>query len=305
MEFTKMHGAANDFVMVDARNLNMDWPKLAIEVCNRHLGIGCDSLIILLNSHKADIAMRTFDTDGSESETCGNGIRCVARYCLEKGLVDPDAEEVTIETLFTINHVTFEKKDGKVVKFWANMGQPWLAADKIPVILHAAKDEHSLISCPVKVGGAELTLNLVSMGNPHAVHFTREPVADFPMSEIGPLVENLPIFPNRVNFEVARVLDDKNIEARVWERGVGETLACGSGTCAITVASKLLGYTGSKVDIHLRGGVLHGIWNGNREVVIGGPAEIVYEGNWPVRGIVDEDSPAHGKYPALSLCRDK
>jgi diaminopimelate epimerase len=305
MEFTKMHGAANDFVMVDARNIEMDWPKLAIAVCNRHLGIGCDSLIILLNSHRADIAMRTFDTDGSESETCGNGIRCVARYCLEKGLVDPDAEEITIETLFTVNRVTFEKIDGKVVKFWANMGKPWLAADKIPVALRSVKNEHGLISQPVKIKDMELVLNLVSMGNPHAVHFTSEPVADFPMSVIGPLVENLPIFPSRVNFEVARVLDDKNIEARVWERGVGETMACGSGTCAITVASKLLGFTGSKVDIHLRGGVLQGIWNGNNEVVIGGPAEIVYEGNWPVRGSVNEDSPAHGKYPALSVCRNK
>jgi diaminopimelate epimerase len=281
MEFTKMHGAANDFVMVDARNLKKDWPKLAIAVCNRQLGIGCDSLIILLNSQKADIAMRTFDADGSESETCGNGIRCVARYCLEKGLVTPDVNQIKIETLTAINLVTFEKKNGKVVKFWANMGQPWLEADKIPVTLHSVKGEGSLISQPVKVNGSELMLNMVSMGNPHAVYFIKEPVADFPMSKIGPLVENLPIFPNRVNFEVARVLDDKNIEARVWERGVGETLACGSGTGAITVASKLLGFTRSKVDIHLRGGVLQGIWNGNHEVVIGGPAVIVYEGKWP------------------------
>ncbi len=223
MEFTKMHGAANDFVMVDARNMEMDWPRLAIAVCNRHLGIGCDSLIILLNSHSADIAMRTFDTDGSESETCGNGIRCVARYCLEKGLVDPDAEEITIETLFTINRVTFEKSNGKVVKFWANMGKPWLAADKIPVALRSAKDERGLISQPVKINDMELVLNLVSMSNPHAVHFTSEPVADFPMSVIGPLVENLPIFPNRINFEVARVLDDDNIEARVCSSDLGKS----------------------------------------------------------------------------------
>jgi diaminopimelate epimerase len=281
MEFTKMHGAANDFVVIDGRNMKRDWPELAIAVCNRHLGIGCDSLIVLLPSQKADFGMRTFDTDGSESETCGNGIRCVARYVLEKGFIKPDAEAVTIETLFTVNHVTFERKGGKVVKFWANMGKPWLSAEKIPVMLHTAKDEHRLISHPVKVNGTELTLNLVSMGNPHAVHFIKEPVADFPMSKIGPLVENLSIFPNRMNFEVARVLDDKSIEARVWERGVGETLACGSGTCAITVASKLLGYTGSKVDIHLRGGVLNAIWNGNGEVIVGGPAVIVFEGTWP------------------------
>jgi diaminopimelate epimerase len=281
MEFTKIHGAANDFVMVDARNMKKDWPKLAIAVCNRHLGIGCDSLIILLDSHKADFAMRTFDADGSEAETCGNGIRCVARYVLEKGLINRDAKEVTIETITAVNRVTFERKGGKVFKFWANMGKPRLAATEIPVNLKTETGTNSLISHKVQANGNELTLNLVSMGNPHAVHFLTEPVADFPMSKIGPLVENLPIFPNRMNFEVARVLDKSHIEARVWERGVGETQACGSGTCAITVASKLLGYTGSKVDIHLRGGVLNAEFNGNGEVILGGPAEIVYEGKWP------------------------
>lgn len=276
-----MHGAANDFVVVDGRNIKRDWSKLAIAVCNRHLGIGCDSLVVLLPTHKADFGMRTFDADGSEAETCGNGIRCLARYVLEKGLLNPDAEEVTIETLATVNHVTFERKGGRVIKFWANMGKPRLSAAKIPVTLNTGNGTDSLISHSIRVNGTELTLNLVSMGNPHAVHFLKESVSDFPMSKIGPLVENLPIFPNRMNFEVARVLDDKNIEARVWERGVGETLACGSGTCAIAVASKILGYTGSKVDIHLPGGVLNAIWNGNGEVVLGGPAEVVFEGKWP------------------------
>jgi diaminopimelate epimerase len=281
MDFTKMHGAANDFVVVDGRNIKKDWSKLAIAVCNRHLGIGCDSLIVLLRTKKADFGMRTFDADGSEAETCGNGIRCVARYVLEKGLLKARAEEVKIETVATVSHVTFERRGGRVIKFWANMGKPCLSAAGIPVTLNIGHGPESLISHLVRINGTELTLNLVSMGNPHAVHFLNEPVCDFPMSKIGPLVENLPIFPNRMNFEVARVLDSKNIEARVWERGVGETLACGSGTCAITVASKLLGYTGSKVDIHLPGGVLNAIWNGNGEVILGGPAEIVFEGKWP------------------------
>jgi len=284
MDFTKMQGAANDFVMVDARNIKRDWSKLAIAVCNRHLGIGCDSLIILLRSDKADFGMRTFDGDGSEAETCGNGIRCLARYVLEKGLASPDTEEMTIETIATVNRVKLERKDGRVVKFWANMGKPRLAAAQIPATLRPGKDVaevNGMLSYKVKVAGVDLVLNLVSMGNPHAVHFSREPVADFALSQIGPLVENLPVFPNRVNFEVARVLSRKQIEARVWERGVGETLACGSGACAITVASKSLGYTESKVDIKLRGGVLNAEWNGNGEVVLGGPAEKVYEGQWP------------------------
>jgi diaminopimelate epimerase len=285
MEFTKMHGAANDFVVVDARNMQRNWPELAIKVCDRHLGIGCDSLIILLPSDKADFGMRTFDTDGSESETCGNGLRCVARYVYEKGLVKPQTEEVTIETLFTVNRVKLEREGGKVVSFKANMGQPRLAADLIPVNVKAGKgtaaEINGMITYKEKIGGRELMLNMVSMGNPHAIYFSDKPVADFPMAKIGPLVENLPIFPERVNFEVARVLDDTHIEARVWERGVGETLACGSGTGAITVASKLRGYTGSKVDVKLRGGVISAEWNGSREVVQRGPAVVVYEGNWP------------------------
>ena len=285
MDFTKMHGAANDFVMVDGRKIKRDWSKMAITVCDRHRGIGADSLIILLPSDKADFGMRTFDTDGSEAETCGNGIRCLARYVLEKGLVSPDVAEITIETVATVNRVKLERKGGKVVKFWANMGKPRLTAAQIPVEFGASRGEvidiKSMLAYQVAIDGMKLTLNLVSMGNPHAVHFSKEPVADFPLSEIGPLVENLPIFPNRVNFEIARVLDNKHIEARVWERGVGETLACGSGACAITVASKLNGYTDSKVDIQLRGGVLNAEWTGDGEVILGGPAVVVFEGKWP------------------------
>lgn len=285
MDFTKMQGAANDFIVVDARHIKRDWPRLAVAMCDRHLGVGADSLILLLASDKADFGMRTFDADGSEAETCGNGIRCLARYALEKGLIRPNAEEMTIETVATINRVAFERKSGGVARFWANMGKPRFAAAKIPVVLKDEKgsvvDINNILSYKITVKGTDLTLNLVSMGNPHAVHFCQGPVADFPLSVIGPLVEKLPIFPNRVNFEIARVLDDRHLEARVWERGVGETLACGSGACAITVASKLLGYTVPEVDIRLPGGVLNAEWNGQGEVVLGGPAVVVFEGKWP------------------------
>jgi diaminopimelate epimerase len=280
MYFTKMQGAGNDFVVVDARQINRDWPKLAMKVLDRHLGIGADSLIILLPSERADFAMRTFDGDGSEAETCGNGIRCVARYVLEKGLADPNAAELAIETMATINHVRMERENGRVVKFWVNMGPPRLGAADIPVTL-PPDGNGGIISYPVQMDGTELTLNFVSMGNPHAVHFCVGPVAEFPMSKIGPLVEKLPVLPNRVNFEVVHVLDSQHVEARVWERGVGETRACGSGSCAIAVASKLLGYTGPTLDIRLPGGVLNAEWNGSGEVVLGGPAEIVFEGSWP------------------------
>jgi diaminopimelate epimerase len=184
-----------------------------------------------------------------------------------------------------IRKVRYEHKDGEPLEIWANMGQPELSADKIPVELRSEigniKNINSMLCCEVTVGGIDLALNLVSMGNPHAVHFCREPVSDFPLSGIGPQVENLPIFPRRVNFMVARVLSTKHLEARSWERGVGETLACGSGACAIAVASQLLGYTEHKVDVSLPGGMLDAEWNGDREVILGGPAEIVFQGKWP------------------------
>jgi diaminopimelate epimerase len=285
MDFTKMQGAGNDFIIVDARRVQRDWPELAIAVCDRHLGIGADSLIILLNSDKADFGMRTFDPDGSEAETCGNGIRCLARYILEKGLASPDTVEMTIETLVAVNRVRPERKHGKIVRFRVNMGKPRFSADKIPVIFNDREGRGVDINKPlaynVSIKGIELTLNLVSMGNPHAVHFCSGPVADFPLGQVGPMVENLPVFPNHVNFEIARVLDQKQVEARVWERGAGETRACGSGACAITVISKSLGFTEPRVNIRLPGGTLDAEWNGNGDVVLGGPAELVFEGQWP------------------------
>jgi len=285
MDFTKMQGAANDFVLVETSDTQREWSRLAIAMCDRHLGIGADSLLLLVPSDKADFKMRIFDADGSEAETCGNGIRCLAKYVFEKGRINPATEEITVETIAGISRVKLEKKGSKLIKIWANMGKPEFSADRIPVDIKPGEgdvvDIKSMLSYKVTVDEVDLTLNCVSMGNPHAVHFCQYPVSDFPLSRIGPRGENLPIFPNRVNFEVARALSPKHIEARVWERGVGETLACGSGACAITVASKLLGYTEHKVDIKLPGGTLEAEWNGAGEVILGGPAETVFEGKWP------------------------
>jgi diaminopimelate epimerase len=285
MKFTKIQGAANDFVLVDAREINRDWSRLAIEVCDRHLGVGADSLLLLMSSDKADFYMRTFDADGSEAETCGNGIRCLARYVLENDMAGPEPESVTVETPAGINTVEFEKADGVVVKFWVNMGKPRFAAGELafkPLPENGkVVDVDSMLVYSVSLPDIEMNLNLISMGNPHAVYFTGKPVSQFPLARLGPLVEHHPAFTNRVNFMVARVLDKEHLEARSWERGIGETLACGSGACAITVASKTLGYTGNRVDINLPGGTLNAEWNGSREVILGGPAEVVFTGNWP------------------------
>jgi len=285
MHFTKMQGVGNDFVVVDGRGSDRDWSAMAMRVTDRHLGIGSDSLIVLLTSERADFGMRAWDTDGSEAETCGNGIRCLARYVLEKKLASPDRDEITIETVAAVNRVTFERQDGRVSGFVVNMSKPRFSEAEIPFTRMNGDDE---VACRgpmtvymADVAGRPLELNLVSMGNPHAILFLDYPVADFPMSVFGPLVERLPVFPERVNFEVARVLDDNRIEARVWERGVGETQACGSGACAITIASKTLGYTGDRVIVQLPGGLLRASYNGTGDVVLAGPAEIVYEGEWP------------------------
>ena len=285
MDFTKMQAAANDYVLIETGDTKREWSKVAIAVCDRHLGIGADSLLLLLPSDKADFRMRIFDADGSEAEACGNGIRCLARYVFDKGLISPGVGEIMVETVAGIRKIRYEKEGGKLVKIWANMGKPEFSAEKIPMNIKpgegSAVDIKSMLCYKVNVDNMDLALNCVSMGNPHAVYFCREAVSEFPLSRIGPQVENLPIFPNRVNFEVARVLSPTHLEARVWERGVGETLACGSGACAIAVASKLLGYTENKVDIKVPGGVLDVEWNGAREVILGGPAEQVFEGEWP------------------------
>lgn len=285
MDFTKLQGAANDFILIEAAGVQKDWSRLAIAMCDRHLGIGADSLLLLLPSEKADFRMRTFDADGSEAETCGNGIRCLTRYVLERGKVSPGKNEITVETAAGINRVKPEFENGEIRKFWANMGRPRLEANKIPVIPEKGEgrivDIKTMLVYQIHMNNIELNLNLVSMGNPHAVHFCDESVAGFPLSEIGPQVERLPAFPQRINFEIARIIGKDHLEARVWERGVGETMACGSGAAAITVASKILGLTGHRADIQLPGGVLNAEWNGDGEVILGGPAEIVFQGKWP------------------------
>ena len=285
MRFTKMQGAGNDFVLVETSDTRRDWTKTAIAICDRHYGIGADSLLLLMPSDKAHFRMRIFDPDGSEAEACGNGIRCLARYVFERGLIGKDSDQIQVETLAGVRTINLGKEKGKLRVIQAGMGQPQFRAEEIPVVIRQENGKlvniKLMLSYTVTVAGTNLTLNLISMGNPHAVYFWQHPIANFPLSELGPKVENLEIFPNRVNFEVARVLNRHQIEARVWERGVGETLACGSGACAIIVAAKLLGYADQNVDVKLPGGTLGVEWNETGEVLLSGPAEIIFSGDWP------------------------
>lgn len=285
MNFTKMQGAGNDFILVETSDTQRDWSSLARTICDRHFGVGGDGLLLALPSDKADFQMRIFDPDGSEAEACGNGIRCLAKYVYEKGLISPGTDQLLIETIAGIREIKLQKKGDKLFSIQASMGKPEFRASDIPVIVKGNEDSivdiKSMLGYPVSIDGTDLLLNLVSMGNPHAVHFGQRPVSDFPLSKLGPEVEHLAIFPKRVNFEVARVISRKQIEVRVWERGVGETLACGSGACAVAVAARLHGYIDNKVDIKLPGGTLQLEWNGTGEVIMSGPAEKVFSGIWP------------------------
>jgi diaminopimelate epimerase len=284
MNFTKVQGTGNDFILVEADETQRDWSKLAAAMCNHHFGIGADGLLLISPSKVADFKMRVFDPDGTEAEACGNGLRCLVKYVLEKGLTRAATHQMLVETIAGIRKVELQREGGRAVSIKVSMGEPRFKARDIPVAIEPGRetvDIKSMLGYTVTVEGVELLLNLVSMGNPHAVYFWQRPVSNFPLSQLGPKVEHLSIFPDRVNFEVARVVNRKQIEARVWERGVGETLACGSGACAIAAAAQLYGYIGKKVDIKLLGGILRVEWDGIGEVFLSGPAEIVFSGEWP------------------------
>jgi diaminopimelate epimerase len=277
MRFVKMQGTGNDFVVLEAQGDERDWPRLAQAMCDRHFGVGADGLILVLPSARADVRMRMFNPDGSEAEMCGNGLRCVVKYAVEGGLARPRDGRIDVETLAGVLAAeTFG--DGRMVeRVRVSMGAPRLAAAEIPVLVEA---EPPIVGLPLEVAGYALRLTCVSMGNPHAVHFLDGPVAAFPLEEIGPLVERHPLFPQRVNFEVAQVLANDRIEARVWERGAGATLACGSGAAATVVAARVKGLAGDRVDITLPGGTLAIEWDGRGEVYLSGAAERVFAGEW-------------------------
>jgi diaminopimelate epimerase len=286
MEFTKMQGAGNDFVVVETGNVTRDWSKLAITMCDRRFGVGADGLLLMLPSATADFRMRIFNPDGSESNTCGNGLRCLVKYFIDGNSANsPEIRRISIETQAGIRSAQIEKTVDRATKIQTAMGEPGFGEKDAPLVVTEREDNiveiKSIPHYSINVAGRVLRLSLLSMGNPHAVYFCREPVNNFPLSEVGPIIENDTAFLARMNFSVAKVISRDKIEARTWERGVGETLACGSGACAITVVAKLLDYVDNKVDVILPGGVLSLEWDGTDEVFLSGPAETVYTGEWP------------------------
>ncbi len=303
MKFAKMHGAGNDFVVIDAHGLDRDWAALSVAMGDRHFGVGSDGLLLVLPSEKGDLRMCMFNPDGSEAEMCANGIRCFTKFAVERELVKLTDGRFKAETMIGVLEVQPIMDGNRVVRARVNQGAPILVPENVPVdpsqrlvpigIGHSTAQRSTgsgaeffnpddiVFDWLVAVPGHSFAVTGVSMGNPHAVTFTDTPVAELALADFGPLVEHHTLFPNRVNFEVVNVVDRTHLTARVWERGAGLTLACGSGACAIAVAARLHGYTDDNVDITLPGGTLSLSWDGQGDVFLEGPVELVYEGEWP------------------------
>lgn len=282
MKFTKMHGIGNDYVYVNCFEETVEHPgETAKYVSDRHFGIGSDGLILIKPSSQADFEMEMYNADGSRGEMCGNGIRCVAKYVYDHGLTDQT--QLRIETLSGIKQVSLIVEQGQAVMVRVNMGKPELDRDRIPVTydLDAKQSNEPIINCPITAGGAEYHMTCISMGNPHCVVYMDHlaDVEQLDIEKIGPLFENHAYFPNRINTEFVKVLDEHTIRMRVWERGSGETLACGTGACAAAAASILNGYTKDTVTVKLSGGDLKIEWDKKEDVIyMTGPAVSVFEG---------------------------
>lgn len=279
MKFTKMHGCGNDYVYVNCFAETVEDPgAVAKLVSDRHFGIGSDGLILIRPSKVADFEMAMYNADGSRGEMCGNGIRCVAKYVYDFGLTDKTS--ISVETLAGIKYLDLTVTNGKVEKVRVNMGAPILTPAEIPVepsLFPEAKD--AVVAQPLTVAGKAYKVTCVSMGNPHDVIFMDEDVRTLDLEKIGPDFEHHAAFPKRTNTEFVNVIDETHLRMRVWERGSGETLACGTGTCATVVAAVLNRLTKDAVDVELLGGCLHIEWDREANLVyMTGPATVVYCG---------------------------
>lgn len=274
MKFTKMHGIGNDYIYVNCFEESVSDPeKVSVLLSDRRKGIGSDGLVLIMPSDKADLRMRIFNADGSEAMMCGNATRCIGKYAYDTGLVRKT--ELTLETNSGIKYLTLFPENGKVELVQVDMGKAILTPRDIPV----NSDMERFIAQPMNVAGRDWQVTCVSMGNPHAVIFTQD-IDSLELEKIGPLFENHELFPNRINTEFAEVIDGNTLKMRVWERGSGETFACGTGTCATVVAAVLNGICrrGEEVLVHLRGGDLRITYRPDETVLMTGPAAHVFDG---------------------------
>lgn len=275
MKFTKWQGCGNDFVLIDCReNEPLDYAALSVKVCDRHYGIGADGILVVLNSDKADFRMRIFNTDGSEAEMCGNGIRCFARYLYDNQITTKT--KFTVETGAGILVPEIILEDGRVTGVRVDMGEPHLLGEEIPVLGY---DGQKVIAQPIEVDGITYAMTGVSMGNPHCVLFV-EDAETFPIEDLGTKFESHEMFPQKTNTEFVEVKDRSHVRMRVWERGASITLACGTGSCATVVAGVLNDKLDRKAEVQLDGGKLLVEWADNNHVFMTGPAELVFTGEF-------------------------
>ena len=279
LAFSKMHGAGNDYVFIDGRDLTLDWTKLAVAVSDRHFGIGSDGLILALESDRADLRMQMFNADGSAGRMCGNGIRCLVAFAVDIGLVAAGRNPVDVETAAGVMEVTPTWSDGRIIRARVDMGEPAFRASEVPFDVPG---ESTLEDYPLTVDGFNLAINGVSMGNPHAVAILDEPVGHVELERLGPLVEHDARFPDRVNLEIVNVISRSLLRVRVWERGSGQTMACGTGACAAAVVARRKGLIEDQVTVTLPGGNLGIEWAGTGSVMMDGPVHKVFEGSWPL-----------------------
>ena len=273
MEFSKIHGLGNDFILVDDREKKLaDYPQLAREMCHRHFGVGADGLILVQPSRVADFKMRIFNSDGSEAEMCGNGIRCFAKFVYEGGMTTKT--KITVETLAGIMVPECQVEDGRVTMVKVDMGEPRLAARDIPL---AEGGEEPVVDMPLEAAGQIFRITTVSMGNPHCI-IPVDDVEGIRLEEGGPQIERHSLFPKKTNVEFVQFLSPTRARVRVWERGAGVTLACGTGACATAVAGHLLGKTERKLTVGLPGGDLTIEWADNNHLYMTGPATEVFRG---------------------------
>ena len=277
--FTKMQGAGNDFVVIDARDRAEDWPGLAPALCDRHFGVGADGVLLAERSTRAPVRMHMINPDGSEAEMCGNGLRCFAKWAVERGGVPLRDGALHVETGAGILAATVAGGDdgAPIERVRLSMGEPRLAPAEIPVLADGAGP---VLDLHLDTGAERVQVTCVSMGNPHAVQFRDDRVDAVDLERLGPLIERHDRFPQRTNFEIVNVASRRRLEVRVWERGAGLTLACGSGAAAALVAARLRGLADESVTVALPGGELQLAWDGAGPVYLEGPAAYVFDGEW-------------------------
>lgn len=282
--FAKLQGAGNDYIAIDGRGADRDWGKLSVEMSRPAFGVGSDGIVVVQepqDASQAQVRMRVFNPDGSEAEMSGNGIRLFSKFVIDRKIAVPGPEGLVVETGGGIRTVVPAMQGGKMIAAKVAMGVPEFTPAKIPVDVAVLNGADRVYDFPLVVGGRTLKVTCLAVGNPHAVAFPDEPVEEFPLIEVGALVERHPMFPNRINFEIVNVISRSRIRARIFERGAGETLSSGTGSTASATAARAHGLVDDEVEVVVDGGVLKISWDEMGEAFLEGPAVEVFEGVWP------------------------